>query len=66
MKTYGIVLSDGGNIALTAASDQFSTTKWAGHLGSNDLNKILVTDFEVVTGGTRYTQNNCVRSAYTY
>ena len=28
-KRYGIVLADGGNIALTAESDLFTTTKWA-------------------------------------
>ena len=28
MQKYGIVLSDGGNIALTAESDRFTTAKW--------------------------------------
>jgi serine/threonine-protein kinase len=73
MQTYGIVLSDGGNVALTAASDRFSTAKWSGKLGSNDLTKIKITDFDVVnepaplnTGKTRFTQNGCTRSSYTY
>jgi serine/threonine-protein kinase len=64
MQTYGIVLSDGGNIALTAASDKYSTNKWAGHLASHDLQAILVTDFDVVDGGTRYSEGDCVRSPY--
>jgi len=64
MQQYGIVLSDGGNIALTAQSDKYSTNKWAGHLGSHDLQAILVTDFDVVDGGTRYTEGDCVRSPY--
>lgn len=28
MKRYGIVLSDGGNVALTSESDLYTTTKW--------------------------------------
>jgi len=64
MQQYGIVLSDGGNIALTAQSDKYSTNKWSGHLGSHDLSAILVTDFDVINGGTRYTEGDCVRSPY--
>jgi serine/threonine-protein kinase len=64
MQQYGIVLSDGGNIALTAASDKYSTNKWSGKLGSHDLQAILVTDFDVITGGTRYSEGDCVRSPY--
>src|SRR5688572_9453794 len=29
LKQYGMLLADGGNIALTAASDAFTTTKWS-------------------------------------
>ena len=29
LKTYGMFLSDGGNIALTIASDWFTTAKWS-------------------------------------
>jgi hypothetical protein len=49
MKKYGIVLQDGGTIALTAKSDAFSTLKWADHLGSHDLAKgPQPGDFELV------------------
>jgi hypothetical protein len=47
---YGMILSDGGNIAFTAKSDAFSTTKWAGLLGNLDLNSIQPTDFDMVDG----------------
>jgi hypothetical protein len=53
LQRYGMFLSDGGNIALTAQADTTTTAKWSGLLGSSDLNKILVTDFEMVDGGTR-------------
>ncbi|MEM8961618.1 MAG: hypothetical protein AAGD38_09080, partial [Acidobacteriota bacterium] len=33
MQSYGIILTDGGTIALTARSDRFTTTKWSGLLG---------------------------------
>ncbi len=45
---YGMILSDGGNIAFTAKSDAYSTTKWSGLLGSHDLNSIQPTDFDMV------------------
>ena len=34
MKTYGMLLSDGGNIALTFADDRTTTAKWADGRGS--------------------------------
>lgn len=63
MQKYGILLSDGGNVALTAQSDRFTTAKWDGLLGPRDLQAIKVTDFEMVDGGTRvpYT-GDCVRN----
>jgi hypothetical protein len=48
MKKYGIILQDGGNIALTAKSDTFSTLKWASYLGSHDLEGPEPTDFQMV------------------
>jgi hypothetical protein len=48
MKKYGIILQDGGTIALTAKSDAFSTLKWANYLGSHDLEGPQPTDFEMV------------------
>jgi serine/threonine-protein kinase len=55
MKRYGILLADGGNIALTAQSDRFTTHKWAALLGTYDLQNLQVTDFEMVDGGPRLT-----------
>jgi serine/threonine-protein kinase len=63
MQKYGMILSDGGNVALTAASDRFSTHKWSGMLGSNDLSALKVTDFVMVDGGARIDSgNDCVRA----
>jgi hypothetical protein len=64
LQKYGMILSDGGNIALTATSDQFTTHKWSGLLGPLDLQALTVTDFAMVDGGARipYTSStNCVR-----
>ena len=63
MQKYGIILSDGGSIALTAQSDRFTTAKWEGLLGTRDLGSIQVSDFEMINGGTRipYT-GDCVRN----
>ncbi len=59
-KRYGMVLADGGTIALTAESDFYTTTTWD-ELGIDsrvfDLTagaaKVLVTDFEVIDTGPR-------------
>lgn len=60
LKRYGMVLADGGNIALTAESDLYTTTTWD-ELGINsrvfDLTagaaQVLSTDFEVLDTGPR-------------
>jgi serine/threonine-protein kinase len=64
MQKYGMFLADGGNIALTAQSDQDTQTKYADvDFGSQDLSSLKVTDFEVVTMPTPTTKtNNCVRN----
>ena len=66
MQKYGMLLADGGNIALTAANDQFTTAKWTDanvNVGSQDLFPIQVTDFEVVDLGTLVTTgDNCIRN----
>lgn len=54
LQRYGMVLADGGNVALTARSDRFTQTKWAGLLGPHDLRPLKVTDFEMIEAGTRY------------
>jgi hypothetical protein len=53
MQKYGILLADGGTIALTAQSDRFTTNKWYGLLGPHDLGALKVTDFEMVAAGPR-------------
>lgn len=51
MQKYGMFLSDGGNIALTAQSDTDTTAKYADlDFGPHDLRALRVTDFEVVAG----------------
>jgi len=53
MQKYGMFLSDGGNIALTAQSDQDTTAKYANlDFDSHALKALKVTDFEIVDMGT--------------
>ncbi|MEM9291660.1 MAG: hypothetical protein AAGD01_08265 [Acidobacteriota bacterium] len=70
LKRYGMLLADGGNIALTAESDLYTTTSWA-DLGINsrifDLTAgatdVLASDFEVLDTGPRIGETyNCVRT----
>ena len=63
MQRHGIILADGGNIALTAQSDRFTESKWDGLLGPGDLSSIPITAFEVVDSGemTQYT-GSCQRT----
>ena len=53
LKTYGMFLADGGNIALTIASDRFTAAKWAdsGVTSNRSLAALQVADFEVVDYG---------------
>lgn len=51
MQKYGMYHADGGNIALTAASDRYTTAKWEGLLGPRDLSDLAVEDFEVIDHG---------------
>jgi serine/threonine-protein kinase len=63
MQKYGILLADGGTIALTAQSDRFTTAKWAGLLGPLDLRALQVSDFQMVAGGDRYSYTgDCERT----
>ena len=62
MQKYGMFLSDGGNIALTAQNDADTKAKYADlDFDSHSLWSLKVTDFEVVDLGTpiRLT-DNCV------
>ena len=64
LKKYGMILSDGGNIALTFADDRLSTAKWL-TLGINNqtFNNIPVTAFDVVDLGAEIVNTfNCVRA----
>jgi len=51
MQKYGMYHADGGNIALTAQSDRYTTAKWDGLLGPRDLYDLRVEDFEVIDHG---------------
>jgi serine/threonine-protein kinase len=65
LQKYGMILADGGNIALTAASDRFTAAKWSSVLpsGSTGLQAIHVTDFVMIDGGTRIPLTyECVRN----
>jgi len=64
MKKYGMLLSDGGNIALTFADDRTTTAKWSSvGITSQSFNGIAVDNFEVVdlSPDIRSTQD-CVRN----
>ena len=69
-KHYGIVLADGGTVALTAESDYYTTTKWTDlGIGSRvfdqtaNTSPVLISDFEVIDTGPRIAETyNCVRT----
>jgi serine/threonine-protein kinase len=66
LQQYGMVLADGGNIALTGQSDRFTAAKWDGLLDSHDLAGIKPSDFEVVqTGEPIPVTNDCTRAPIT-
>jgi len=64
MQRYGMLLSDGGNIALTAASDTYTTHAWSEvGIDSHSLFGIAVGDMEVVDlGPTIPLTYDCVRN----
>ena len=64
MKKYGMILSDGGNIALTFADDRLSSNKWAVlGIDSFSFSSVAVGDFEVVDLGAEIPLTfNCVRN----
>lgn len=72
MQKYGIVLADGGNIALTAQSDEFTTAKWTDadiNIGSRVFDQtagtthVTISDFEVIDTGAQMAETyDCVRS----
>lgn len=68
MQRYGIVLADGGNIALTAESDRYTTHTWSElGIGSRVFDQtagatdVMVTDFQVIDTGARIAETyDCV------
>ncbi|MFZ5440916.1 MAG: hypothetical protein ACOZQL_12975 [Myxococcota bacterium] len=64
LKKYGMILSDGGNIALTFADDRLSTAKWSAQgITAQTFNSIRVSDFEVVDLGAEIPLTfDCVRA----
>ena len=65
LQKYGMFLSDGGGVPLTAESDAFTTRKWDADLGidSHSLYGVRPTDFEVVEAGDPMTVSyDCVRT----
>jgi len=64
IQKYGMILSDGGNIALTGASDRYSPVKWADvGVNSSSLKLLKVTDMEVVDMGAPIQwSGSCVRN----
>ena len=71
MQRYGIVLADGGNVALTAESDLFTTHSW-NDVGINSRTfdqqvpsaPVRVEDFQVLDTGARIIETyNCVRNS---
>ena len=63
LQQYGMALADGGNIALTAQNDRFTTHKWDGLLDTRDLASLKPTDFEIVqTGEPTVLDFNCTRT----
>ena len=71
MQRYGIVLADGGNIALTFETDRYTTAKWSDlnvsqHTfwnGAGGSTAVLVSHFEIIDTGPRIGETwECVRS----
>jgi hypothetical protein len=64
MKTYGMLLSDGGTIALTFADDRTTTAKWASQgITAQSFAALAVDDFEVVDLGDEIAlTDDCVRN----
>jgi hypothetical protein len=57
LQRYGMIMADGGNIALMGQDDRSTTHKWDGLLAPRDLQAIMPEDFEMVEGGERITWN---------
>jgi len=63
MQKYGMYHADGGNIALTAQGDRYTTAKWSGLLAPQDLAALRVEDFDVIDNGAMITLTlDCARN----
>jgi serine/threonine-protein kinase len=66
LQKYGMFLSDGGGVPLTAEADSFNTHKWADadmDIDSHSLFGIVPSDFDVVESGDPMTVTyDCVRT----
>lgn len=63
LQKYGMYHADGGNIALTAQSDRYTTAKWDDLLAPQDLYALKVEDFEVIDEGAMITLTlDCARN----
>ena len=67
LQKYGMLLADGGNIALTAQSDVLSSVKWSAvGFSADSLSALKATDFEVISYGTPTDVTyNCTRTPIT-
>jgi serine/threonine-protein kinase len=62
LQRYGMILADGGKIALMGQDDRSTQAKWEGLLGPRDLDAIQPRDFELVAAGERFMwSGDCVR-----
>jgi hypothetical protein len=63
LQKYGMYHADGGNIALTAQSDRYTTAKWDGLVEPQDLYALKVEDFDVIDQGAMITLTlDCARN----
>lgn len=69
LQKYGMLMADGGNIALTAQSDVLSSVKWSDpsvNLTADDLNTLKASDFDVIEYETPTDVTyNCTRTQIT-
>jgi serine/threonine-protein kinase len=63
MQRYGLILADGGTLALTARSDRYTEAKWDGLLGEDALASIPITAFQVVDAGAPTTYSGTCQRA---
>ncbi len=62
LQKYGMYHADGGEDTLTAQSDKYTTAKWDGLLGPQDLYPLTINDFEVIDHGEMFPlTNDCQR-----